>query len=409
MHLCGNLDVFNYGDVLFPLLARHRLGPLGYKIVPVAPTDRVTWPDAIAPVSLQQMFRSDESRGVLIGGGHIISDMPINEFLRVAAGQYELNTWIEAYFSGLWLGATLYAASIGAPVAWNAPGVMRPFVRREIRALAEAAIAVAERACVRDAESQRFLGPRAASQVALSPDTIIEISAMWPRPALEPGFRELVTRAGVSGSARFMAVQVRPVLMDEDEPAIAARITRFARDHALVPILIGIGPALGDDAAARRLSQQLACPHVLLDRPASLAEVTAALAFSAVYVGQSLHGCIVASSYEVPGVIVARRTARRLSGFLAYRGTPELMCDSWEEALARAASLPSAAPLPPAMLEALDDHWARIAQMLERPADKSRERLAFLQLYARLGLRHLGADWSFKPFLPSSYGGPASA
>lgn len=405
VHVCGNFDIFNYGDVLFPLVARHRLAPAGYEVVPVAPTARRSWPDSLPALSLQELFEGEAGAGLLVGGGHIISDMPVTDFFGIADVKDDPGgTWAQTYFSGLWLGATLKACVAGVPIAWNAPGVMRPFIRSEIRALARAAMGVAERVAVRDAESLRLLGAPAEGLACVSPDTVLDISALWPRETLAEDFAGLVARAGFDPGQRFLAIQVRRLLKMEAFPDIAAQISAHARASGLIPLLVAIGPGLKDDEAARQTAAHLDCPHLLLDAPASLREITAALAYSDAFVGQSLHGCIVASAYDVPALVVAERPARRLAGFLTYRGTPELLFDTWSQAFAALAALPARMPVPAAMRAALDQHWERIIAMLDRPQDKSAEHLAFLRLYARLGMQRLGPEWSLRPFRPSAYG-----
>ncbi|MDE1568025.1 polysaccharide pyruvyl transferase family protein [Aquabacter sp. P-9] len=410
VHVCGNFDIFNYGDVLFPLVARHRLAPAGYEVVPVAPTARRSWPDSLPALSLQDLFAGAPGAGILVGGGHIISDMPVTDFFGISDVKDDPGgTWAQTYFSGLWLGATLQACVTGVPIAWNAPGVMRPFIRSEIRALALAAMNVAERVAVRDAESQRLLGPQAEGRACVSPDTVLDISALWPREGLAKDFAGLVSRAGFDPGQRFLAIQVRRLLKMEAFPDIAAQISAHARASGLVPILVAIGPGLRDDEAARHTAAYLDCPHILLDAPASLREITAALAFSSAFVGQSLHGCIVASAYDVPALVVAERPARRLAGFLTYRGTPELLFEGWSQAFEALGTLPSRMPVPVTMRTEVDRHWADIIAMLHQPQDRSAAQLAFLLLYARLGMRGLGPEWSLRPFRPSAYGERESA
>ena len=72
--LTGMFDMRNYGDLLFPLMARHALAPHGLAPVAVAPTGGVAaLGDAMAPVALGEVLRGEvAAQGIAIGGGYII-------------------------------------------------------------------------------------------------------------------------------------------------------------------------------------------------------------------------------------------------------------------------------------------------------------------------------------------------
>ena len=103
-------------------------------------------------------------------------------------------------------------------------------------------------------------------------------------------------------------------------------IDEFARAHDLRPILIAIGPSLGDDADARDLSAHVATPHVLLDDPQSLNEIAAAIGSSRLYIGASFHGYVTAACYGKPGALVARPAHKKFSGLLEQTGTKAGSC-----------------------------------------------------------------------------------
>ena len=69
--MTGMFDMHNFGDLLFPLVARSRLDQSGFAIQPVSATG--TTPglaDALPSMSLPQaLSHPPEAAGVLIGGG----------------------------------------------------------------------------------------------------------------------------------------------------------------------------------------------------------------------------------------------------------------------------------------------------------------------------------------------------
>jgi hypothetical protein len=391
VHMAGVFDADNFGDALFPLVARRRLGALGYEVAPVSHTGRgCGWPDAMPSISLHALFDSSPaSAGMLIGGGNIIAGRPLSPFERAMAG--------------LWLGASLFAVLGNVPLLWNSPGVPRPFLTDRLGTLARAAVMAADRVAVRDADSRRFLGKAPGMEVDVAPDTAIELAALWPKDSLAPVFHEMVQRKSARPEARFLGVHLRVRGDDEDEfMRIGSLISAFAQEHSLTPLLIAIGPAARDDVAVRRTAAHLTCDHVLLDDPRSLKEIAAALAFSVAYVGQSLHGAIAAAAYGVPGILVSPLPAWRFRGFLASRGKLEWLAPDWRAALAAAAHLPMAAPLPPHMYEALDVHWRRISEHLGTTRQAVDARFAFLQAFMRHGALRLRSGWILHPLLRRS-------
>ena len=71
--LTGTFDVLNYGDLLFPLIAAHRLAPHGIEIIPIAPTAHwPPWQDAAAPLGVRDMLAGKCRRMPSHGRGYIV-------------------------------------------------------------------------------------------------------------------------------------------------------------------------------------------------------------------------------------------------------------------------------------------------------------------------------------------------
>jgi len=69
----GTFDVGNYGDLLFPIVARFELEKRNIGTIPVSPTHRSTsYQDAIKPISIVEAKSHEECKAIIIGGGNII-------------------------------------------------------------------------------------------------------------------------------------------------------------------------------------------------------------------------------------------------------------------------------------------------------------------------------------------------
>jgi hypothetical protein len=396
--LSGMFDMDNYGDLLFPLVAAHRLGAYGYRVVPVAPSARLAaFPDAMPPTDIARLLSDDEPiAGILVGGGYIIHTSSL-EFLQ----QYRngIEAWCGA---GLWLGATLAGALRDVPVAWNAPGVPHPFSARQ-HGLINAALRAASYLSVRDRGSARLLAAPPDASLSIVPDPIAELARVWPKPGLSGAYRALLQRKGVPSDARLMAIHVRNrSMIGTSAAALGTMLGAFARSHDLTPILIAVGASHDDPAVARWLAPHLGRSAILLDDPVSLREVTAAFAHSAIYFGASLHGYIASAAYDVPGILVARPAYHKFSGFLEHAGRMQDLARDWTEALRLAAQRqrePPCSRIPPEVFAALDRHWEAVNAAMQAPQEHGDARRAFALELLRYGIRTAGPGWAMQPAL----------
>ncbi|RXF74461.1 polysaccharide pyruvyl transferase family protein [Hansschlegelia zhihuaiae] len=391
VHITGVSDVHNFGDALFPLIAAHRLAPHGISVTPASPTGAaLSWPDALPSVPIESvLLGSEPTDGLLIGGGHIVM-CGFRDGLFEGPSGADYATALPS----LWLGASLAAALRKVPVAWNAPGVFSPLIGADLKAVANAAIRTAGYLSVRDAESRAHLGDHHERDIQVVPDTVFGVEAMWPRAQLEPVFRAMLQRKSVERPSTLLAVHFRGMALQQAALAeIAARLDDMAGAHGVVPLLVAVGPGVRDDETAREIALRMTRPHILLDDPRSLKEIVAALALSDLYVGQSLHGYVVAVAYGVPGILIGKPPARRFRGVLKQIGRPQDLFRTLPEALEAAACRLRAGAIQvaaPTTAGALDRHWASVlATFRESGEPATSERLA---LPRRLPLTGLAAE-----------------
>lgn len=374
----GMFDMANYGDLLFPLIAQHRLADAGIEVTAVAP--RASEPpvrDALAPISLRRLFADDvHADAVMVGGGYIVHTFPLTFIEDYDAG--EATDWAGA---GLWLGATLAAGVRDVPMLWNAPGV--PFPMRPSQAgIVADALRAADYVSLRDRGSAELLSAPADVDVAIVPDTVADLPRLWSRQRLEAQFARLIARKGGAADDRHVCIHLRRRSVAGIPLAdIAAEIDRFAAATGLVPLIVAVGHSHDDPALARTISPLISTPHIVLDDPLGLEEITAALAFAALYVGASLHGYIVSAAYGVPAVLLGRPSYRKFGGFLEHTGRSADLARDWPGAFARALARLQEGPgtrLPASVGGALDEHWRRIAGVITAGGTRSAARRAFV-------------------------------
>ena len=415
-YVTGMFDMANFGDLLFPLIARHHLARDGIEVVAVAPTAQAPgMADALRPIDVGTLIAGpspDPTAGILIGGGYIVHGHRMDMLREYRGG--DLGAWAGV---STWLGATLAAALRDCPVVWNAPGVPHP-MPAALRGLAGRALAAADYLSVRDDGSRDLLSVPEAEGMAVVPDPAADIARMWPADTLEPVFRDFLARKslGIPVSGTGTGAAARPLLsiqarrrstLGTELAELAAGIDALARRLDAVTVLIGLGRSHGDDAFARRLAGHLQGPAVVLDAAASLAEIAAVISRSRLSMGSSLHGYVCATAYGTPSILVGKPAYRKFRGFIDHIGRRHDLARDWPDALDRAggrlAGPLRTEPLPAFVHDLLDGHWTRIRQALAAGPDGRRPaRMAFARAAMAAGMTAAGTGWAMRPFVNSN-------
>ncbi|MFI0844327.1 polysaccharide pyruvyl transferase family protein [Mesorhizobium sp. IMUNJ 23232] len=394
--ISGTFDVGNFGDLLFPIVAAHRLRPFGWDVLAASPTDGASGlQDAAPSIALASAIGGGGLDAVLIGGGEIVHAFPadfVAEYVR--AGQAN-----QAY-PALWYGTTFVASLLDVPIAWNAPGAPAPFSPTIREAALDPALAAADYVSVRDEASLRFLQPEGGT-AAQVPDTVADLGNVWPAASLAADLHALRQRKGITSDDSLFAVQARPGGLGNVSPeALAAMITDFARPRGLTPLLLSLGPSLGDVEVLRQLSRAMPIRHVLLDDPAGLREMAAAIAGARLYVGNSMHGYVAAACYGTPGVIVARPAFHKFVGFARQIDAADDVARNWPDALERAAlRINTSANLGSSVASALDRHWEQIVRAIDDPEPGRARRVGFLRRAVTNSLGRNGFDALLAPLV----------
>jgi polysaccharide pyruvyl transferase WcaK-like protein len=388
--LFGTFDVANYGDLLFPLIARRRLADAGIDVTPVSPTNADSGvAGAMRAIScVEAAAWGDPAQGILIGGGNIVSvrKTALRDYQQHEVGQYA--------YPSLWLGATMLAALHNVPVAWNAPGVPHKIPAGLMRSLARAALGAADYVAVRDEQSRRNLRPKPETRIALVPDTAIEISRLWPLNELEGVAEKLFQRNGFNLGTRYVAVHVKRRSADDVE-RLARDLDDFSRAVERPIVLVAIARCHDDHVVVRQVGSLMQRPAIVLDQPMSLQEITAAIAFADVFISTSLHGYISSFSYGRPGVLVSIPALSKFQSFADHVGRSGDVVRDWPQALSLARErVQNNSPkrgdtLGPDLTASLDEHWLAIVQAINSTRGNS-GRDAFLRAAVQYGLR---SDW----------------
>lgn len=354
----GTFDVENYGDLLFPLVARQRLSAQGIEVVAVSPTDGETrYRDALRPIS-QAAFASDAGAfdAVLIGGGNIIHTR-----------DFSLPGYGALAYAELWAGATAHAVRHGLSVIWNAPGVLAPGTSGPPPVWLSRTVAAADRFAVRDPESADAMEAWSGRRPLVMPDTALDLPSLWPREMLEGRFAALRGQMKLPEGRAVVALHVKArSLGGMSAAAFADALSATLDANNAVAVLLAIGRCHGDHEVVQAIHRAAPARSFAFDDADALMDIAAVIAGADAYLGASLHGHITAAAYGVPARVVAVPALHKFAGQAAQMGRSGDLVADWETALRE---LPAclAGPrqaLPDAVASDLDAHWDETVRLI---------------------------------------------
>jgi polysaccharide pyruvyl transferase WcaK-like protein len=362
----GTFDVPNYGDLLFPRLVEFRLGDMFTDIVHISPVgDRSVYRDVRPSKPLSAVIAEDlQFDAVLIGGGNILHSKASN------LDYYEPVR--ETAYPRLWLGAAQLASRQGIPLAINASGVPHAFGRLG-RPLMRMAGTRADYLAVRDTYSREMMA-RAGVSADVVPDSALELANFFGKQ--QPLNFDVPAELEAVMESSYLAVHINDRYFDGDIDGFAQLLDRLSKAADATIVLVAIGPCHGDDKFAKAVGSRMKSSPVIYSHPKAVEDIAFVISKSAAYVGSSMHGFITATSYRVPGLLIAKHTAQhKFRGLLNHLGAEHRLTGSWSEALAVFETRGGVAQLfeAPRLEEALqqiDRHWQSIRETFTHSAPK---------------------------------------
>ena len=341
--MVGTFDVANFGDLLFPLIARHererRLGPVEIRPYSYNARSPASWPFAVSP--LDRLAAEEGTLDLLlVGGGDTIRFDPLVA-LRYRPGSPDIH-----HPTGFWLAPIFLAHTANVPVAWNAPGVPSE-IPPWAHALVRVSVAVSAYVSVRDqASHDRLTRVAHGARVEVVPDSGFNASMLVPDPPV---------------SSDYLVVQSRP-----QYSRWLPRVRELLQDDRSHFVLAPVGPVTGDLV---RPPAKLP-PRTTFEYPKNPNEMLALIAGSNGVVGPSLHLTIAALSF---GRQALRPTSSPLSKYRMLDGLKGVQ----EFDLHSAATSDNLPPEPSQLSDIqkkLARHWDAIAALADASAARGPRR-----------------------------------
>ena len=316
VYLLSASDRFNYGDLMFPIIAKYALNELGdfefYNVATVKAdlSSCCAWDTEPYKILLREDFQDQPT--LIIAGGQVLG-ANWSKILSFITPTYN---YIYKKFNGSYLEKLTQrmfgSSEISYPfipsssqllskfnIIYHAVGGQNahnlPEKQEVARAFSNCAYFSA-----RETNTQMAVADNFSIDVRLVPDSVLLISDMMPKKNLiRPHDREYVC-------AQFGYLKSKSHL---DE--VVRQLKQLYEETGLDITLLSIGncPGHDDNLSIDYIKQHADFPVVALPCE-TIEQITCALAHSSLFVGTSLHGVIVSMSYGNPFVPVSKNIAK---------------------------------------------------------------------------------------------------
>jgi len=368
--IAGTFDVENYGDLLFPLIAGAALKRRDprIRVVPFSINSRSepSWPFQVW--RMEEVAASISSlSAMLIGGGQIIR----------FDGNYPAPTPPHADMPfAYWLTPAVQAAFFGKPVIWNAVGASIGWAHSVwYDELMRRVFAASYFIGVRDSVSRGSLARIAPDAgVELLPDTAFGLSRLWPLEQESVEFANWRSTLGLEG--RYVVIQANAGV-GYHHSRIKSLLESMGKVNAVIlPICWCHGDRVEDVPELNRPT----FPSSAWSPPKLIMEIIARSEF---VIASSLHACITALSFGVPGARVPISSSRKYELLDNFEGIAPI---DKKEAVRRL--MKRGRYIEPRVIEnvdRLDRYWDEVADVVLHPSIANSNRS-----------RALMADWVAK-------------
>jgi hypothetical protein len=345
--LLGAFDRFNYGDLLFPIIAQNEIREhspaTGTSVFALANSDLGKY-GALKTRNLHAFYAKGQicPNDVIMfaGGGTIGVDWLYMHQNLLGPLENRLLYGLQRLFgrplvndaSRWYLGGRSPFPWIMDPkdfpmqvhIAYNAVGGSElSKATPELRELTLKLLSSASYISVRDSETKRQFAP-IEEQVAveLAPDSAVIISEQFPKAMLE----KRATPAILEQTSRepYICFQCDLDYANTMGNAVIRQLERIYEHHGLRTLLLPIGRynGLDDPIALRDLLGKLATPAEIVSDQATIWDIMLVIARARIFVGTSLHGNITSQSFAVPHIGLSEQP-RKLDYYLDTWDLPE--------------------------------------------------------------------------------------
>ena len=305
----GTFDVENFGDLLFPDVLDYFLGSK-FEIDLYSPIGGIKPFDTKCVFPIEDLEKNIANYSALIiGGGDIIrtdSKICIKNDCYGESSDPSLQLW--AY-------PIILAKRYGIPVIFNAVGIPNDF-RYDESFIVNYLINKVDYITVRDTEAQNALLSIGIDKSIIIPDTVFSISKIISRSDNEVLFNKLIEDELVPNIGEYIVFQHNSTNIDDRKyyRNVIELLKNVSADYKI--LLMPIGYVHDDDKILNKIYKENISNIYMVNmkRKLSPKEMIAILSNSSGYIGTSMHGAVVSSSYNKRIMILNQMNSKKLHG-----------------------------------------------------------------------------------------------
>ncbi len=334
----GAFDVANYGDQVFPLVAKEQLAaripnldlvcfaPLGHASLPPGSPPLFPLVPGGGPLDRhRRAYFAEHFDAVLIGGGDLLRFDP-SEPGYDALGRQSPAQPYDPFLDFRW-------GDNRPDILWNAPGVPFPFEPSR-RLLVRRALSQVRYAAVRDEVSKGYLLEAGVEgNVEVVPDNgVLLAETIRSHASLEATQEKLGRRGSFPDARGRLCFQCSPGFLRNRPRTVAAALANIARRQQLEIVLLPVGVCHNDVEALRSIQDASSGRFTLLEDVVLPLEMGAVIGACDYFVGSSLHGNLTALSFGLPHVVVNNPVrAAKLEGYVEQAGVEDFRITDWDD------------------------------------------------------------------------------
>lgn len=358
----GTFDVENYGDLLFPLIAKEYLKDLDVKLLAISPTSQKTrYEDAAAVMTFQYWKKHiTEFRAIIVGGGNLIHWRDFSNILK----EYKRTSYPE-----LWAYASLLAISRNIPVIWNAPGVIDsskvPIDKTDLTNI----IKRVDLLTVRDKKSAEIVYKWTDCKANIIPDTAAGIHMLWSKKELLDKFYTSDIGIAIPNGKKITALHIKErSLCGWSIDSFVKKLRIELEKNNSVGLLLALGRCHGDHNICKLINDEMPEETIDLSNLCSLKDIASVICSSDGYIGSSLHGEITAFAYGTPSCLVALDSLHKFREQCSQLDRQHRITNDWRQALDRLPGLLSEKRTlhKAEVFEKLNIHWDMVKDQITR-------------------------------------------
>ena len=310
----GAFDFENFGDLLFTDVLKAHLEKriTVNEIIYFAPKackmpNKEVWVHAVT--ELENFVKDKKIDAIIIGGGDLVHLRKIRTYMPHVSE----DGWVTYDVLYMWVIPSLIALKYEIPLAWNAPGVPLHFSKTD-KEIVSYLCQTVKYISVRDEEAKNELKQAVAeNKIHVVPDSVLSIKNIFKTKQLDEIFDNLnvaVVRK------HFVFVQFNITTTESDFEHYAVSLNKIRQETGWDVLIQPIGYACGDLDAIDKFMALYGEDFISPPQHYDQYEILALIANSALYIGTSLHGAIVANSYNVPNIVVNTSHFNKIEGFV---------------------------------------------------------------------------------------------